>query len=86
MVGIAVAALGLGWWFDRDHLDLPRLRRVAGAYLVYNFGIGALFLAYASTVERVLPVSWLVAVLHIMAAAAFVVALARLQQAEKRRL
>ncbi|HXX84173.1 MAG TPA: hypothetical protein VEN29_09340 [Casimicrobiaceae bacterium] len=81
MAGIAVAALGLGWWIDRSRLDLSRLRRVAGSYLVYNFGIGALFLAYASTADRVILVSWMVAVIHLVAAGAFIVALARLRPA-----
>ena len=83
MAGIAVATLGFGWWLDRSPVDLPRLRRVAGSYLVYNFGIGALFLAYASTADRVIPVSWLVAVVHLVAAVAFAVALVRLGQAPK---
>ena len=49
MAGVAIAALGLRWWLDRSRLDLPRLRRVAVDYLVYNVGIGVLFLVYAST-------------------------------------
>jgi hypothetical protein len=70
MAGIAVTALGLTWWRARRDLD-QRLTRIAPGFLVYNLGVGLLFLAYAATAAGSVPVSWIVAALHLLAGLAF---------------
>ena len=77
MAGIAVAALGIAWWTDRNHLDARRLRAIAPGYLVYNLGIGLLFLNYTWSAERFLPVPWLVAAAHLLFGSAFAVIVGR---------
>ena len=77
MAGIAVAALGIAWWTDRNRLDAQRLRDIAPGYLVYNLGIGLLFLTYTWGADRFLAVAWLVAAVHLFFGSAFVVILTR---------
>jgi hypothetical protein len=77
MAGIAVAALGLTWWVDRRRLNDQRLRQGAAGFIVYNLGVGLLFLVYAWTADRALPVSWLVAAVHLVAGGAYAAALTR---------
>jgi hypothetical protein len=72
MMGIGVAALGLAWWPDRNALDARRGRQVAPAFVGYNAGVGLLFASHALTASRLLPVSWLVAVVHLAFGGAFV--------------
>jgi hypothetical protein len=74
MTGIALVALGLTWWFARDRHDAGWLHRIAAGFLVYNVGVGLLFLAYMWSAGRVLGVPLLIAVLHLWIAAAFVLA------------
>ena len=81
LAGIAIAALGLAWWADRGLFDKHRLRRVAGGFLVYNVGVGLLFLVYAWTADRLLLVPWVVAAAHLLVGGAFIAALTRLPPA-----
>jgi hypothetical protein len=82
MMGIALTAIGLTWWLERHRLDREQLRQLAPGFLLYNFGVGLLFLAYAWEGDRLL-VPWLVAAVHLGAGAAFVAALTRLSSAAK---
>ena len=75
MTGIAVAALGIAWWTDRNRLGARRLRDVAPGYLLYNLGL--LFLTYTWGADRLLPVAWMVAAVHLFFGSAFVVVLTR---------
>jgi len=74
MAGLAMAALGLTWWHARRDLD-QRLTRVAPGFLVYNLGVGLVFLAYAATASAVAPLSWVAAAAHLVAGLAFAAAL-----------
>jgi hypothetical protein len=74
MAGIAIAALGLTWWRARRDLD-QRFTRVAPGFLVYNLGVGLLFLAYALTAIGSVPLAWIVAAVHLLAGLAFAAAL-----------
>jgi len=74
MAGIAIAALGLTWWHARHDRD-QRLTRVAPGFLVYNLGVGLLFLAYAVTASTAVPLSWATAAVHLLAGFAFAAAL-----------
>ena len=77
LAGIAVASVGISWWPDRNRLDAERLRQIAAGFIVYNLGVGLLFVAYAWTADRLLPVAWLVAAVHLFAGGAFVVIMNR---------
>jgi hypothetical protein len=77
MMGIAVAALGLAWWPDRNRLGPQRLREVAPAFIGYNLGVGLVFVAWSWTMGRALSVSSLVAAVHLLAASALAMALSR---------
>ena len=77
MLGIAVAAVGVAWWPDRNRLDPQRLRQVAAGFLVYNLGVGVLFLAYAWTADRALPMSWLVGAVHLLVGCTFIALMSR---------
>lgn len=74
LTGIALVALGLTWWFARERDGIEWLERIAAGFLVYNVGVGLLFLAYMWSAGRVLAVPLLIAVLHVWLAAAFVLA------------
>lgn len=74
MAGIAIAALGLTWWHAKRDLD-QRLTRVAPGFLVYNLGVGLVFLAYAATASVAAPLSWVAAAAHLFAGLAFAAAL-----------
>jgi hypothetical protein len=71
MLGIAVIALGLHWWLTRDDLG-ERPLRCAPGFIVYNLGVGLLFVSYALAANRPVPVPWLIAELHLLAGLAFV--------------
>lgn len=71
MLGIGITALALTWWLQRDSLE-ERLRCLAPGFLVYNFGVGVLFLSYALSASRPVPVPWLIAALHLLLGLAFV--------------
>ena len=83
MLGIACVALGLAWWVDRNRLDGQQLRQVAVGFLVYNIGVGLLFLAYAWSADRLLIVPWAVAAVHLLSGGAFGAALTRVPLAAK---
>lgn len=74
MAGIAIAALGLTWWHARRDLG-QRLTRVAPGFVVYNLGVGLVFLGYAATASVTAPLSWVAAAAHLFAGLAFVAAL-----------
>lgn len=70
MVGIAIIALGLTWWFSRNVLH-QQLKFIAPGFIGYNFGVGLLFLLYALAAHRPVPLSWAVALAHLMVGLAF---------------
>ena len=77
MMGIAVAALGVAWWPDRNRLDPRRLREVAPAFIGFNLGVGLVFLAASWTSGRALSMSSLVAAVHLLAASALAIIVSR---------
>lgn len=79
MIGITVAALGVTWWANRKSLDTRRLHEFAGGFLIYNFGVGFLFLAHAAMADRSLPIAWLVAAGHLLLGSAYLIAVLRLR-------
>ncbi len=83
IVGITLAALGVTWWVGRKSLDARRLYESSGGFLIYNFGVGLLFLVHAATADRALPVSWIVAAAHLLLGAAYLVAVLRLPSAAR---
>jgi len=74
MAGIAIAALGLTWWLTRSDLD-KRPNAVAPGFIGYNLGVGLLFLAYALSTTRPVPLAWLVAIVHLLGGVAFCAAI-----------
>lgn len=66
MLGVAVLAIGLSWWLARRD-PAARSRQVPG-FLVYNFGVGALF-AWAAIASVQPFVPWILAVVHVGAGA-----------------
>ena len=83
MIGITVAALGVTWWAGRKGLDTHRLYENAGGFLVYNFGVGFLFLFHAAMADHALPVAWLVAAGHLLLGSAYLIAVLRLRSGTK---
>jgi hypothetical protein len=83
MIGITLAALGVTWWVARKSPDARRLYESAGGFLIYNFGVGLLFLVHAATADRGLPVAWIVAAAHLLLGAAYLVAVLRLPSAAR---
>jgi hypothetical protein len=77
MMGIAVAALGLAWWPDRNRLEPQRLSEVAPVFIGYNLGVGLVFMAYSWAIGQWLQVSSLVAAVHLLLAVALVIAVSR---------
>ncbi len=74
MLGSAVLALGVTWWISRNE-PLPQLSsRYAAGFVIYNLGMGVLFLLRAlAPPESALP--WVVAIVHVSAGLAFAAAL-----------
>jgi hypothetical protein len=70
MAGVAIGAIGVGWWLDSAGLDARRLRAVAPGFIGYNGGAGLLLLAHAVADARTPATTTLVAVAHLIAAAA----------------
>ncbi|MCC6198576.1 MAG: hypothetical protein IT518_29355 [Burkholderiales bacterium] len=68
MLAAAALAIGLTWWLARK--DPDALARNAGGFLVYNFGIGALFLLQAFAAARPL-IPALLGVVHVGAGLGF---------------
>ena len=83
MIGITLAALGVTWWVARKSPDARRLYENAGGFLIYNFGVGLLFLVHAATADRALPVAWIVAAAHILFGAAYLIAVLFLPSAAR---
>lgn len=75
--GIAVAALGAAWWTEQDSLDRARLHRLAPSFLGYNLGVALLFVIHAWSADRVLPIAWGVAAVHLATAAGYTLACRR---------
>lgn len=67
MMGVAVLVIGLSWWLARAE-PAGRARLLPG-FLVYNFGIGALF-AWAATSASQPVVPWILAAIHVASGAA----------------
>jgi hypothetical protein len=70
MLGTAVIALGITWWLARSDVH-RQLRRMAPGFIGYNPGVGMLFLLYALVVTRPVPLSWAVALVHLLVGFAF---------------
>ena len=68
MLGVGVLALGLTWWLSRN--DAAAVARCTAGFVLYNFGLGALFGLAAVAAERpALP--WLLCVAHLVLGAGF---------------
>jgi hypothetical protein len=68
MLGVALLAIGLSWWLGRN--DAACLARNAPGFVIYNLGVGALFVVAArSASQPVVP--WIVAIVHLAAGAMF---------------
>lgn len=68
MLGGALLALGITWWLVRG--DPAAMRRSAPGFLLYNVGVGILFIvAASSTMRPALPA--LLGAAHILLGAAF---------------
>jgi hypothetical protein len=65
VLGIAVIALGLTWWLARSFLH-QQLKCIAPGFISYNLGVGLLFLFYALAATRPVPLSWAVALVHLL--------------------
>jgi hypothetical protein len=70
MLGSAVLALGVTWWIGRNHTLLDLTSRYLAGYLIYNLGMGILFVYCALTAgESALP--WVVAIAHLLMGVGF---------------
>lgn len=69
MLATAALAIGLTWWLARK--DPSALSRSAAGFLVYNFGIGALFLLQGLAAARPL-LPWLIGFVHLGVGLGFV--------------
>jgi hypothetical protein len=68
MLGLAIMALGVTWWLAGSDLQ-QQLRRIAPGFIIYNVGMGVLFLCYALSSARAVP--WAVALVHLLVGFAF---------------
>ena len=68
MLGVAVLVVGLTWWLARG--EQARSARIVPGFLIYNFGVGALFALAATSASRPL-VPWILAAVHVGAGAAY---------------
>jgi hypothetical protein len=82
LLGIAIIALGLTWWFAKIDLRL-QFKRVAPGFISYNMGVGLLFLLYSLTATRPVPLSWVVSLVHLLVGLAFGVAAVRWHKLER---
>jgi len=70
MLGSAVLALGVTWWLARNEPLRPVWSRHAAGFIIYNLGMGVLFVFRAlAASEPGLP--WMVAIVHVLAGVAF---------------
>ena len=68
MLGAAVFALGVTWWFARR--DAATIARSTAGFLTYNFGVGGLFaIAALAASESALP--WILCGVHLLAGTVF---------------
>ena len=81
IAGIAIFALGATWWKTSSHIDPGRLRDTGAGFLVYNAGIGVVFLVHAWPGEGWLWVPLGVAVAHLAAGLAYAIAAAKFKAA-----
>ena len=79
IMGVAILAMSVTWWRDRHPFDERQARHVAPTFIVYNLGVGLVFLFYVWGADRLMVVPWLVAAVHLLAAGAFAAALTRLR-------
>ena len=80
MLAAAALAIGITWWMARNASDA--LSRNAMGFLVYNFGIGALFVVQGlSALHPALPL--LLGLVHLAAGLAFLVLLSRTRDASQ---
>lgn len=77
LAGIAIFALGVTWWkYARRH-GQERVDECGAGFLVYNLGVGAVFLLYAWPGESWLWVPLAVAAAHLAAGLAYAIAPSR---------
>src|SRR5215468_1966337 len=85
MVGAAICALGVTWWIARNDPPPQVWARHGAGFLIYNFGVGALFVVRALTVtDAALP--WIVGVVHLLAGLAIGAAVLAAQGTESSRV
>jgi hypothetical protein len=80
MAGVALLTIGLTWWLGRSEAAL--LARITPGFLLYNLGVGALFVVAARSASQPL-VPWIVAIVHLAAGATFAAAAAMAPSATK---
>lgn len=81
LLGTAIIALGLTWWFARGDLR-QKFKRIAPGFIVYNLGVGLLFLLYALAAGRRDPLPWVVGLVHLSLGLAFGVAVVSWRRSE----
>lgn len=64
ILGCAILALGTTWWLARG--GPGGLARCTTGFLVYNLGLGALFLLHAVREAQTTPLPWAVGVVHVL--------------------
>lgn len=64
MFGLAILALGTTWWLARR--GPGGLARCTTGFLIYNLGVGALFLLHALREAQPTPLPWAVGVVHVL--------------------
>jgi hypothetical protein len=64
MLGSAILALGTTWWLSRR--GPGGLARCTTGFLIYNLGLGALFLLHALRQAQPTPLPWVVGVVHVL--------------------
>jgi len=70
MLGSAALALGVMWWVSRREPVVQLLSRYLAGYLIYNLGMGVLFVFCAiAASEPVVP--WIVAIGHLLLGVGF---------------
>jgi len=81
MLGSAALALGVTWWIARNQPLLHLASRYLAGYLIYNVGMGVLFVFCALAArEPVLP--WIVAIGHVLIGVGFAAAVLGAERSE----
>lgn len=73
MMGVALLSIGLTWWLARS--DPACAARNAPGFILYNTGVGAVFLVAALSASQPL-IPWILAVVHIAVGTTFGAAVA----------